>query len=228
MNALLTAFAAVLGVLSAPYAAGLTVTVPDRELKRWWTPTRTSYRRQLTLALLAATLAGLAARGAGVKAVTVVLVCAAIVAAPLVVIDAEHRRLPNRLVFTMLTVAVVGLAVCAAIEGDWHRYLRSMEAAALVFSLFFLLVFALPSAFGYGDVKLLAPLSALLGWFGWLEVYYGILAGFILGSVVGIALVVARKAGRKTQIAFGPYLLFGAFLVIAFHTELTRGWANYQ
>jgi leader peptidase (prepilin peptidase) / N-methyltransferase len=47
-------------------------------------------------------------------------------------------------------------------------------------------------------------------------VYYGILGGFVLGTLVAIALLAARRATRKTAIAFGPMLLVGALLVLAF------------
>jgi leader peptidase (prepilin peptidase)/N-methyltransferase len=40
----------------------------------------------------------------------------------------------------------------------------------------------------------------------------GTFAAFLLGALYGGALVVARRAGRKTAIAFGPFLITGAFL----------------
>jgi leader peptidase (prepilin peptidase)/N-methyltransferase len=38
--------------------------------------------------------------------------------------------------------------------------------------------------------------------------------GFLFGGVVGGALMVARRAGRKSQIPFGPFMLAGAFAAI--------------
>ena len=38
--------------------------------------------------------------------------------------------------------------------------------------------------------------------------------GFLFGAVVGIALMVMRRAGRKSKIPFGPYMLAGAFVAI--------------
>ncbi len=53
-------------------------------------------------------------------------------------------------------------------------------------------------AFGFGDVKLGAVLGAYLGWNGWLDVYYGLCAGFLLGSVVALGLIATRRASLNT------------------------------
>jgi leader peptidase (prepilin peptidase)/N-methyltransferase len=77
---------------------------------------------------------------------------------------------------------------------------------------------------GYGDGKLLAVIGALLGW---KAVVFSLFGGALLGSVLGIALLlVVRRAPEKTadgeeiplrhvEIPFGPYLI-GAALVYLF------------
>jgi leader peptidase (prepilin peptidase)/N-methyltransferase len=65
---------------------------------------------------------------------------------------------------------------------------------------------------GFGDVKLALGAGAVLGWYGWSVVLLGTFAGFLLGAFYGGALVVARRAGRRTAIAFGPFLIAGAYL----------------
>jgi leader peptidase (prepilin peptidase)/N-methyltransferase len=40
------------------------------------------------------------------------------------------------------------------------------------------------------------------------------LAGFLLAAIYGIALLASGRASRKQHIAFGPFLLAGAFLAI--------------
>lgn len=67
---------------------------------------------------------------------------------------------------------------------------------------------------GGGDVKLAPLLGFYLGWLGWDAVAVGAFAGFLLGGVVGIALLAARTATRKSRIPFGPYMLAGAFLAV--------------
>ncbi len=68
-----------------------------------------------------------------------------------------------------------------------------------------------PGGMGFGDVKLALGAGAVLGWYGWPTVMLGTLAGFVLGALYGGVLVVARRAGRKTAIPFGPFLIGGVF-----------------
>jgi leader peptidase (prepilin peptidase)/N-methyltransferase len=80
----------------------------------------------------------------------------------------------------------------------------------------FALVLISPRGFGLGDVKIGGVLGGYLGWFGWKDVYYGIFAGFVLGAVVAIAMLVTRRGTLKTAIPFGPMLMLGPVLVLAF------------
>jgi leader peptidase (prepilin peptidase)/N-methyltransferase len=85
-----------------------------------------------------------------------------------------------------------------------------------VFAVLFLIAFISPRSFGFGDVKLGGLLGGYLGWFGWLYVYYGIFGGFLLGAVVAVALLATRRASLKSALAFGPMLILGALIVLAF------------
>jgi leader peptidase (prepilin peptidase)/N-methyltransferase len=67
---------------------------------------------------------------------------------------------------------------------------------------------------GFGDVKLALLLGLYLGWLGWSSLAVGAFAGFLLGGIVGAALMLARRANRKTRMPFGPYMLAGAFLAV--------------
>jgi len=67
---------------------------------------------------------------------------------------------------------------------------------------------------GFGDVKLAGVLGLYLGYLGWGEVVTGGFLGFLFGGVVGAALMVAQRAGRKSQIPFGPFMLAGALVAI--------------
>jgi len=109
------------------------------------------------------------------------------------------------------------LITAAAIHWQaWHPLLRAAEGAAVVFAALFLLAFISPKSFGMGDVKLGGLLGGYLGWFGWFDVYYGIFAGFLIGAVLSIGLLLSRRATMKTAIPFGPMLVLGPLVVLAF------------
>jgi leader peptidase (prepilin peptidase) / N-methyltransferase len=207
--------AAAVCLVAAPYLARLTLTVPDRDDRRWWRGRPAGGRRVATAAAVAVVIAALAGKAAGWGALLPAFVALAMTTAPLVVIDFEHHRLPNRLV----AAAAVGGALfvlAALVRDDWHSLLRAAEGAAAVFAALFLLAFVSPRSFGFGDVKLGGVLGGYLGWFGWSYVYYGIFGGFLLGAVVAVALLATRRASLKTAMAFGPMLIVGSLIVLAF------------
>jgi leader peptidase (prepilin peptidase) / N-methyltransferase len=208
---------------ASPYLARLSLSVPDRDAVGWWWGRAASRRRRWWTALTAAVLGALAGAAAGWGALLPAFVALALTAAPLVVIDFEHHRLPDRLVRTMAVAAAVLLTSAAFVRHDWHSLLRSGEAGAAVFAVLFLLAFAAPRSFGFGDVKLGTVLGLYLGWFGWSYVYYGIFAGFLLGSVVSIGLLATRRASLKTALAFGPMLILGALIVLALRISPSLG-----
>lgn len=201
---------------ASPYLARLTLTVPDRDDRTWWRGAAPGSARLLLTALAAVILGALTGAAAGWSALLPAFLALALTGAALVIIDYEHHRLPNRLVVPMAGAAAVLLALAALVRDDWPHYLRAAEAAAAVFAVLFVLFYISPRSFGFGDVKVGGVLGGYLGWFGWLHVYYGIFAGFVLGSVVALAMLATRRATMKTALAFGPMLVVGALVVMAF------------
>ena len=204
-------------VLVSPYLARITRTVPDRDDPVWWRGAAASRRRLVLTAVVAAVLGGCAGYAVGWSAALPAFAVFAVFATPLLLIDAEHRRLPDRLVLPAAGCALALLAVAAAVRGDWGALGRAAAAAAIVFAVFCSVALASPRSMGFGDVKLAGVLAIYLGWLGWGDVLYGIFAGFLLGAIAAIGLLASRRASLKTDIALGPALIVGALLVAALH-----------
>jgi leader peptidase (prepilin peptidase)/N-methyltransferase len=129
----------------------------------------------------------------------------------LAVVDFRVKRLPDVLTLPLAGAALVLLGVVALLPehaGDWFT---SLYGALALGGAFFVLFLVNPGGMGFGDVKLALGLGAALGWYGWPTLMLGTFAAFVLGALYGGALVVVRRAGRKTAIAFGPFLITGAF-----------------
>ncbi len=130
----------------------------------------------------------------------------------LAVVDLRVRRLPDPLTLPLAGAALVLLGLTALVPehaGEWTTVLLGALALGGGYGVLFLIN---PAGMGFGDVKLALGAGAVLGWYGWATVMLGTFAGFLLGALYGGALVVARRAGRKTAIPFGPFLIAGAFL----------------
>lgn len=163
--------------------------------------------------LTAATFAVLAARFGWDWALPAYLYFGAISVA-LADIDLATRRLPNAIVLPSYAVGGLLLLLPSALEPDWAAYLRGWIAAAALFTFYFLLAMIYPAGMGFGDVKLAGVLGLFLGWLGWGELVVGAFLGFLIGAVAGVGLMVAGRAGRKTAIPFGPYMLLGALVAV--------------
>ena len=138
----------------------------------------------------------------------------------LAVVDLQHQLLPNRIVLPSIGIGAALLAVAALGTGEWTPLLRAVEAAAVLFVVFFVLVLISPRSIGMGDAKLAALLGLYLGWLGWEIVLLGIAAGFVVQAVLAALLLATRRVGLKGQLPFGPAMLLGAALVIGWSDAL--------
>lgn len=128
----------------------------------------------------------------------------------LAVVDARVKRLPDVLTLPLASAAPVLLGLAALLPepgGDWPTALLGAVALGGGYLVLFLIH---PQGMGFGDVKLAVGLGAVLGWYGWGLLFIGTFAGFLFAALYGAGLVIARRAGRRTAIPFGPFLLAGA------------------
>jgi leader peptidase (prepilin peptidase)/N-methyltransferase len=137
----------------------------------------------------------------------------AAVAIALAAIDLDVMRLPDKIVLPSYSVALILLIPAAIADHNWDAATRGLIAAALMYAFYWVLA-VLPKGMGGGDVKLAPLLGLYLGWLGWSSVAVGAFAGFLLGGVAGVLLMVVRGVGRKTRVPFGPYMLAGALLAV--------------
>ncbi len=132
----------------------------------------------------------------------------------LTVIDLDTHRLPNAIVLPSYLVAGILFTVAAWVGNDWSSLLRAGIGMAVLYAFYFLLRAVRPGGMGGGDVKLAGVVGIYLGWLGWGALVIGAFAAFVLGGLFGIALIAFRRAGRKTAIPFGPWMLAGAWVGI--------------
>lgn len=147
----------------------------------------------------------------------------AAVAVALALIDIDVHRLPNAIVLPSYVVGAVLLGAAALVEDDLSSMLGAAVGMAAMYGGYFLLALVYPAGMGFGDVKLAGVLGLYLGWLGWSELAVGWFAAFLVGGVVSIGLLLARRAGRKTAIPFGPYMLVGAYVGIVAGNAI-GGW----
>ena len=142
----------------------------------------------------------------------------------LALIDLDTHRLPDVVVLPAYPVAAALLTAASWADGDWPALLRMLIGGAALWLIYFALMVARPGGMGFGDVKLAGLLGGALAWLGWGALVVGAFAAFLLGGVFAIALLLTGRAGRRSKVPFGPWMVLGAAVGVAVGERL---WAAY-
>ena len=145
-----------------------------------------------------------------------------IIGVPLTVIDFTLHRLPDLLTAPLFGVSAAVICIDAIVGKHFDRLIPSLVGALALPAFYLALLIISRGGMGMGDVKLSAGIGVVSGFFGVKIVLVSCFAAYILGSVIGIGLMLAGKAGRKTAIPFGPFMLVGQAiaLIVGAHSVL--------
>ncbi len=138
-------------------------------------------------------------------------------------IDIEHQIIPDEI---SLSGIVIGFVMSFFLQG--HNWLNSLLGILLGGGSLLLVAYGYQwltgkEGMGGGDIKLLAMMGAFLGW---KSIPFIILASSLVGSVVGVSIMLLQKKDSKLAIPFGPYLAFGAVLYIFYGRPLIEWYLN--
>jgi leader peptidase (prepilin peptidase)/N-methyltransferase len=150
----------------------------------------------------------------------------ALVAVVLALIDLDSRRLPDVIVLPSYGVLLALLAVTSVWRSDWSDLERAAAGGLVLFAFFFAITLVYPGGMGFGDVKLAGLTGAVSAYLSWGCLVVGAFTGFLLGAVVGVAMIATGRAGRKTSLPFGPFLVVGAFVAIFAGDWITNAYLH--
>lgn len=144
------------------------------------------------------------------------------------VIDLQLQRIPDRITFPTLALALPLIVVVSVQQDSTERIPAALIGSATYFLLLFTTHLVYPAGMGFGDVKLALVMGLYLGWLGWTPlapvagplrlVLYAIMLGCVLGVVFGLAVQVVTR--RKGAFPFGPALAAGCLVVVLFAADL--------
>ena len=137
------------------------------------------------------------------------------------VIDLEHGLILNKVVYPSMIVALllslyplpwltqsIGIRVAYAALGG-----------GVGFGIFLLIAIVSRGGMGWGDVKLAALIGLATGF---PLVILAIIMAAILGGIVAVALVIAKKRKRRQTIPFGPFLAVAAMVTLLWGSNILR------
>lgn len=130
----------------------------------------------------------------------------------LFMIDLDHRRLPFAITCATAAGAAIALGIDVVRHGAAPLPVALAAAAAWLAVYGGIWLVTAGRGMGLGDVALAPVLGLVLGWLGWGPALVGLGAGFLVGAVVGVALLATGSAGARSRVPHGPFLLTGAAL----------------
>jgi leader peptidase (prepilin peptidase)/N-methyltransferase len=137
------------------------------------------------------------------------------------VIDLERSLILNKVVYPSMVVALL-LALLPQPQLTLTIEPAIASAAlggAIGFAIFLLIAVVSRGGMGWGDVKLAALIGLATGF---PMVFVAIVMGAILGGIMAVVLLIARKRGRREMIPFGPFLAVAAMATLLWGNNILR------
>lgn len=192
---------------------------PDAEPGPWTKPSYRSLRSPIMVAasLLPAGLLGMAAAHLHPWPMTLEWALLAGAGGVLALCDLRTTYLPQTLLRPLGILLVLGLAARMLLAHRSHDLLHvasSTATAVLLATGLFWLLWRVGGGLGFGDVRLVGLLALAAGPLGLDAWYTGLLAGTVLGALMGIGVHLWRRrrpSALGAAFAYGPALWLGAW-----------------
>jgi leader peptidase (prepilin peptidase) / N-methyltransferase len=145
--------------------------------------------------------------------------------------DLKHYLIPDQAVCAAIAAVFLERFMSGALSFGYFSWLGAWQAlkiplmGAILASGFFFLIWLVSRGkwMGFGDVKL----AFLLGLFlSWPNVLLGLFIAFFTGALIGVTLMLFGRKKMQSQVPFGPFLIFGAFIALFYGTPLINWYLN--
>ena len=141
------------------------------------------------------------------------------------VIDLEHSLILNKVVYPSMVVALLLSLIPQSWLAQETWLIPTIEpgiasaalGGAIGFIVFLLIALVSRGGMGWGDVKLAALIGLATGF---PLVFLAIIMAAILGGIMAVALLAAKKKGRRQMIPFGPFLAVAAMVTLLWGTNI--------
>ena len=135
-------------------------------------------------------------------------------------IDLDFQIIPDTITLPGIPVGLITASLVLPDPFDRSSLLGLGGAIIGLFTggaIFYVIAVLSRGGMGGGDIKMMAMVGSFMGWKSTLLTTF---AGSLLGSCVGIFLMVVKGKGRKTKVPFGPFLAAGALISLFYGQEI--------
>ena len=136
-------------------------------------------------------------------------------------IDFDTSLLPDSITMPLIWLGLL-FNISTSFAPLSHAVVGAVAGYLILWSIYWLFKLVTgKEGMGYGDFKLLAAIGA---WLGWELLPVTILLSSVVGTIVGISMIVLIKHDRRVPIPFGPYLAGGGLVALFFGNQLTQAY----
>jgi len=128
------------------------------------------------------------------------------------VADKTYMLIPNKILLFFLP-----LILLMRVISPLHPWYDALIGAGIGVILLSIIIILSKGGMGGGDMKLFGVLGLVLGWKG---VLLTLFIASLLGSLMGIVLIIIHRVNRKQPIPFGPFIIIAALITYFFGNEL--------
>ncbi|WAK04136.1 prepilin peptidase [Methylobacter sp. YRD-M1] len=134
-------------------------------------------------------------------------------------IDIDHQLLPDSITLPALWLGLF-LSLFALFADAHSSIIGAIAGYLALWTVYHLFKLATgKEGMGYGDFKLLALFGA---WLGWQSLPVIILLSSLVGSVIGIAMIVLVNRDHRIPIPFGPYLAMAGWIALIWGNDINQ------
>ena len=128
----------------------------------------------------------------------------------------DVHRLPYAITLPSYPILGVALFACSQLTDAPASLTRALAAAAVCFSVLFVVMLIDPTGrVGLDDAVLAGLIGMLLGWTGWHAVREATIGALVLGALVAAAFLLARRLGRRRRtFLLGPVMVASAIATL--------------
>lgn len=161
-------------------------------------------------------------QGLNLQTVTALLLTWGLIA--LSVIDFKHYLLPDLITLPFLWLGLL-LGVLHMFQTPESCILGAVTGYLSLWIIYQIFKYLTgKEGMGYGDFKLLSMLGA---WLGVQAVPLIILIASLLGSIIGLFLILFHKKHKDSSMPFGPYLAIGGFVSLLWQKQLIHFYHHF-
>ena len=147
------------------------------------------------------------------------------------VFDLKHFIIPDRVLFTLIGIVFLYKVFEILSLDNWNLIsnfkfqISNFLLSAIGASGFFLLIYLISRGkwIGFGDVKFAFFMGIFLGF---PNIIVGLYSAFMIGAIIGVGLILAKRKKMKSEIPFGPFLIIGTSIAFFWGNQIINWYFN--